>query len=147
MFEDAFKWGRTWDPWRELNRLQEEVNRVFSGAMEGHGLSGGYPQMRVYSNEEEALMEVRVPGLSPDAIEISVLGDSVTISGKRPHEHKDDVTYHRREREFGEFTRTLQMPFRVEADKVRAECKNGILAVHLPRLAADRPRKITVKAD
>jgi len=143
--EETLRWGRTWDAWRELNRLQDEVNRLFSGALETRPT--GSPAMRVWSNEEEAVLVAALPGTNPADIDISVLGDSVTLSGKRVFEEKKDVTYHRRERDVGPFTRTVQMPFRIESDHVQAEFHHGLLEVRLPRADADKPKRITVKVD
>lgn len=145
MFGDEIRYGRTWDPWRDLNRLQDEVNRLFSGVLETR--AGGYPAVRVWGKDEGAVLEAELPGLNVSDIEISVLGDSVTLTGKRTYEEKKGATYHRREREYGSFTRTLQLPFRIEADQVQAVFQRGILELTLPRASADMPKRIAVKAD
>lgn len=143
--EETYGWGRGWNPWQELNRLQGEVNRLFSGALESRVV--GYPRLRVRTNEDEAVIQAELPGIKASDIEISVLGDSVTLSGTRQLSATEGATFHRREREHGQFTRALQVPFRIEADKVLAEFKNGILELHLPRAAADKPKKISLKVD
>jgi HSP20 family protein len=147
MFGEEIRFGRSWDPWQELNRLQEEVNRLFSGALETR--AGGYPLLRVWTNDDGAIVHVQVPGMNPKEIDISVLGDSLTLTGKRAsaEEQKQGVTFHRREREYGAFTRSVQLPFRIEADQVQAECRRGILELRLPRANADKPKRIAVKAD
>jgi HSP20 family protein len=145
MWTGEMRFGRAWDSWRELGRLQDEVNRLFSGALETRSFG---PGINVWTNDEGAVLRAVLPGYDLASIDISVLGDSVTISGKRdPDSAGSEVTYHRREREFGPFTRTLQLPYRIEADQVKAELKNGILELKLPRAAADRPKRITVQAD
>ena len=145
MYGDELRYGH-FDPWRELTRLQDEVNRLFSGALEPR--SYGTPAIDVWTKDDGAVLRALLPGIDPASIDISVLGDSVTLTGKRdPEAFGKDVTYHRREREFGTFTRTLQLPFRIEADEVRADFKNGVLELTLPRAAVDRPKRIAVRAD
>jgi HSP20 family protein len=147
MFGDELaRFGRAWDPWRDLNRLQDEVNRLFSGAREVR--PAAYPPVNVWTNEEGAFLRAELPGMSVDNIEISVLGDTLTLTGKRePEALEKGASYHRREREFGQFSRSLTLPFRVESDKVSAQFKKGVLEVMLPRAQADRARRITVKAE
>jgi len=146
MFGDELRFGRTFDPWRELTRLQDEVNRLFAGSLEAR--TGWAPAVNVWTSDDGAVLRATLPGYDPSKIDISVLGDSVTISGKRePAEVRKDVTFHRRERELGSFSRTMQLPFRIEAEDVKAEFKNGVLELRLPRANADKPRRIAVKAD
>ena len=145
MWSDELRFGRTWDPWRDLNRLQDEMNRLFS--MRG-AAAAGTPAVNVWTNDEGASLRAELPGFTPEHIDISVLGDSVTLSGTRePEVTRDDVTYHRTERELGSFSRTLQLPFRIEADQVEAHFENGVLDLNLPRATVDRPKRIAVKAD
>lgn len=146
MGDEFVRFGRTWDPWRELYRLQDEVNRLFTGMRPG--VAAGAPAVNVWTSDEGALLKAELPGIDPKAIDISVLGDSVTLTGRRELEGAGkEVTYHRREREHGEFTRTLQLPFRIEAEQVKAHFEDGVLELTLPRANADRPKKIAVKAD
>ena len=146
MFADERWLARSWNPWRELSRLQNEVNSLFAGAPEGR--SPATPAMNVWTSDDGAVLRATLPGFTAEDIDISVLGDSVTVSGKRvaPADDKE-LTYHRREREFGTFTRTLQLPFRLEPDEVKAEFKNGILELTLPRANSDRPKRISVKTN
>jgi HSP20 family protein len=146
MFGNELRLARTWAPWRELVRLQDEVNRVFTGALDGRTVAT--PAINVWTNDDGAILRAMLPDFAPTDIDISVLGDSVTISGKRVTPAVDqEATYHRRERDFGSFTRTLQLPYRLEPDQVEAEFKNGILELKLPRANADRPKRIAVKAN
>jgi len=145
MWHDELRFGRTWDPWREVYRLQDEVNRLFSGAVDTRPLS---PSINVWTSDDGAVMRALLPGYAPANIDVSVLGDSVTISGKRDEDAVgNEVTCHRRERSFGPFTRTLQLPYRIETDQVKAEFTNGVLELKLPRATADRPKRIAVKAE
>jgi len=88
-----------------------------------------------------------LPGVDPNNLDISVINETLTLRGSRkPPELKEGETFHRRERLFGEFTRTLQLPFRVDSNAVEAHVKNGVLIVKLPRAEADKPRKVAIKA-
>jgi len=135
-----------WDPWRELSRLHNEVSRLFG--VEGGRRAGSTTQINVWTNDDGAVLKALLPGYTEDNLDISVLGDSVTISGQRTAESsKKDATCHRCERGYGRFSRTLQLPFRVEGDAVKAKLVNGVLELTLPRANADRPKRISVKAN
>jgi HSP20 family protein len=129
--------------WREMDRLQREMNRILDGATQR--ATDEFPPLNVWANEEHALITAEVPGIDVDDVEISVVGDTLTLSGERPvHEVGNGVQFHRRERWHGTFSRTLQLPFRIDADGVEANYVNGVLQMTLPRAEEDRPRQISV---
>jgi HSP20 family protein len=131
--------------WRDMVRLQDEMNRLFSRAAEPAPL--GYPAVNLWTSEDSAVVTSELPGVSLNDLEISVVGDTLTLRGVRaPEKLGEGENYHRRERGSGRFTRALQLPFRIEADEVSATLKNGVLNITLPRAQADRPRKIQIKA-
>lgn len=135
-------------PWREFERLQQEMNRVFADNALSFGprVTPDYPAMNIWANDETVILTAELPGLTPENIDISVVGESVTLSGERkPEMLSENDRYHRRERGFGKFKRTIQLPFPVDATKVEALFDKGVLQVSLPRAEADKPRKITVK--
>ncbi len=136
------------NPWREMTRLQREMNRLFSEvAGSGSSVAPGYPAMNVWTNEKGAVVTAELPGVNPDDIDISVVGNTLTLSGGRqPDELKEGEKYHRRERGYGKFTRSLQLPFDVNAGKVDASFSKGVLHISLPRVEEQKPKKITVKA-
>ena len=136
-------------PWYELDRLQREMNRLFSSAAVEPRVqaASSYPAMDVWTNEEGAVITAELPGVEPDDIDISVVGDTLTLSGARHRsELKEGEKYHRRERGYGRFTRSFQLPFQVESDKVEAVFEKGVLNIALPRAEVDKPKKIAVKA-
>jgi HSP20 family protein len=125
------------------------MNRLFSGAFSDTGgrTAPSYPAINVWTNNEGAVVTAELPGISPDDIDISVVGDTLTLTGYRePEKLQDGERYHRRERNFGKFTRTFQLPFKVEVDKIDAVFEKGILHISLPRAEEEMPKKITVKA-
>ena len=92
------------------------------------------------------MLTIELPGVDPEDLDISIVSDSLTLSGERPLEQDGDVKYHRRERWHGSFSRTMQMPFRVDSENVEANFRNGVLEVLLPRAEEDKPRRISVAA-
>ena len=134
--------------WHEMDHLQSEMNRLFQVYYPNRLRSApAYPSLNVWTNEESLNVTAEVPGVRPEDIDISVVGDTLTLSGTRkPEELDDNARYHRQERGYGEFTRTLQLPFPVDVEKVEATFRNGVLLVAMPRSEEDKPRKITVKS-
>jgi HSP20 family protein len=125
------------------------MNRVFANmpASSESRITPGYPAMNVWTNEDGVVVTAELPGIDPDALDIAVVENTLTLSGERePVELGEGEVYHRRERGYGKFTRSFQLPFNVEADKVQAVYEKGVLNITLPRAEADKPRKIIVKA-
>jgi len=148
MFE-LTTWPRSaWSIFDELETLQENMNRAFRGERQGSGRSGErYPLLNVWASDDGLMVEADMPGVDPAEVDVSVMGDQLTITGKvNPTPHAENVVVHRQERPHGEFSRSLKLPFRVENDKVSAQFKNGILRIQLPRSEEEKPRKITVQA-
>jgi len=134
--------------WHEMDHLQSEMNRLFQVYYPNRLRSApAYPSLNVWTNEESLNVTAEVPGVRPEDIDISVVGDTLTLSGTRKPEELDENTrYHRQERGYGDFARSLQLPFPVDVNKVEATFHNGVLMVAMPRAEADKPRKITVKS-
>jgi HSP20 family protein len=106
----------------------------------------GFPAVNLWTGEESTIVTAELPGVVLDDLDITVVGDTLTIRGSRTRDEiGEGATYHRRERGFGRFMRVVQLPFRVEADQVEAAFKNGVLSITLPRALADRPKKIQIK--
>lgn len=133
--------------WRDMARLQREMNRLIDNMGDG-GRSSEFPPLNVWANEENAMITAEIPGVKPDDLDISVVGDTLTLSGSRSAENGDDGhTYHRRERWQGNFSRTLQLPFRISTEQVDAAFRNGVLQVTLPRAEEDKPHRISINAN
>ncbi|HHN64738.1 MAG TPA: Hsp20/alpha crystallin family protein [Nitrospirae bacterium] len=142
---------REFDPWKEfeemrktLQNLEREMERIFG--TDDIPVSGGYPPVNVWINSEGAYVAAELPGVKPEDVEITVVGKSLKITGKRPEEEGKDARYHLKERWHGEFARTIELPFHVDPDKVEAKFSRGLLTVNLPRAEEEKPRKITVEA-
>jgi HSP20 family protein len=103
--------------------------------------------MNVWSSEDGIVIDAELPGVDPKDVDISVKGDELTLCGRAGGEGKaEGATYHRRERPAGEFVRTLQLPFKADATGVKANYRNGLLRVTVPRSEEEKPRKIVVEA-
>ncbi len=142
----VWRFGRVTDPFREMQRLQSEMNRLFSTVDPQIGHE--YPPINVWSGEQDAIVTAEIPGIDPSTFEISVIGDTLTIGGKvEPEILKEGESYHRQERSYGRFNRILQLPFHVNADKVEAKYEKGILRISLPRAEEDKPKKVAIQAE
>ena len=129
----------------EVHRLQDEMNRIFSGVAQTS--SSDYPLVNVWLHNHDALLTAEIPGIDSEKLDIAVLGDQVTISGSRePEILKEEETYHRRERNYGRFSRTLKMPFKIDSEKVEARYEKGILEVKLPCAQEEKPKKIEIRS-
>ena len=134
---------------REMDRLRREVDRLFADwpTRANWGIAPTFPAMNVWTDEDSAILTAELPGVSIEDIDISVERDTLTLRGRRqPEKLEQGTTYHRRERRVGGFQRAFRLSFQVDASKVEAEFKNGVLSILLPRAEADKPRKIAIKA-
>jgi HSP20 family protein len=130
-----------------MDQLQREMNRLFDATSRGRVFnSPSYPAINIWTNDDGQLITAEMPGVNPEDLDIDVTGDALSISGERVQDEvAKEARYHRRERSFGSFSRTIQLPFMVDTDRVDASFKNGVLQISLPRADADKPKKITVK--
>lgn len=129
----------------DLETLQSRVNRLFSDTATGH-IAPEFPAINIFSGKDDAIVTAEIPGVDPDELDISVKGETVTLRGSRNAlELKEDECFHRQERGAGQFVRSFELPFRVEADKVEAAYQKGVLQLRLPRAEEDKPKKISVK--
>lgn len=133
--------------WEEMERLQRRMNRLLeSGGGSGRFEAPTYPAVNVWVNDDGQLITAEMPGIRPEDINIDVTGDALSISGERkPEQAAQESNYHRRERSYGAFSRTIQLPFMVDADKVQASFRHGVLQIRLPRAEADKPKRIRIQ--
>lgn len=135
----------------EFNRLHNEMNRLFNNMgvkTNWPGLSVSFPALNVWEDGNAFYAEAELPGLATEQLEVYVIdGNQLTVQGERKPAEAPQGTWHRRERGFGKFSRTVILPADVEADKVEAKLESGVLRVTLPKSAAARSRKIDVKGE
>jgi HSP20 family protein len=138
--------GKPIDPWRELNRLQDELNRVLGGL--GNNPLAPFPAVNVHSSAEQVKVSADLPGLSAEQVEIIADEDGLILRGKRPEEEaQEGGTWSRRERYRGSFERRIELPFAVDPERVTAKMKQGVLEVTLTRRGHDKARKVTVESE
>jgi HSP20 family protein len=132
------------DPFVELRQMQSEMNRLFSGFAPA---ARDFPPINIWLGDNSVVVTSELPGVTRDDVTISLQEDVLTLGGARqPKPEQQDVNWQRRERAYGTFSRAIQLPFRVEPEKVQARFNNGILEIELERLEADRPKKIEIRA-
>lgn len=133
----------------EVGQLRREMDRLFNtlGDRWGAGLarSSSTPAVNVWEDGDRLCLEAEVPGVEPGDLDIQVVENELTIKGNRSPVEEVNSTYHRRERGTGEFTRVVRLPVDINADKVGAVLKDGVLTLSLPRAETTKPRTITVK--
>jgi HSP20 family protein len=132
------------DPFVELRRMQTEMSRLFTGL--SAATARDFPPINIWLGENSVVVTAELPGVTREDVTISLQEDVLTLEGKREPKVQENVNWQRRERAYGTFSRAVQLPFRVDADKVQAHFNNGILEIELQRLEADRPKKIEIRA-
>lgn len=132
------------DPWRQLQRVRNEMDRVFSEA--GRPRASAFPPVNVWTSQDGVVVTAELPGVDPSKLEISAMRDTLTIHGElvRP-EVGPECSWHRHERGAGAFTRTVALPYTIDAESVDASCRDGVLRISLRRPEDDKPRRIEVR--
>ena len=131
----------------DLLGLQESMDRAFdTGFFDSSTSSRGvYPAVNIFEKDGEVVLVTELPGVKREDLNIEVKGNTVRLAGERKIEYGKDVSYHRVERNSSKFDRTLRLPINIETDKVKAEYKDGILVLSLPRAEKDKPKQITIQ--
>jgi HSP20 family protein len=135
------------DPFSNLLPLQQELERFMRNPAFTLGPSGygAYPPINVFEDQQGTVIIAEVPGLDPAKLEISAQGRTLTIHGERKREEGLNPSgYHRRERRFGEFSRSIQLSSDIDMAKASAKYEYGVLTLRIPKSEAAKPRQITV---
>jgi HSP20 family protein len=144
-----------WDPARELDAFQSDMNRLFDsffGHREGAGANGygsrrWIPPMDLVETEDNLVLRADLPGVDRDDIDIEVKDGVLTVSGERKAQHEEKREgFHRVERSFGRFSRSLELPKGVEADNIDARFERGVLEVRMPKPAERKPKRIEIRS-
>lgn len=138
-------------PFDELERLRRQMDLLTGGLAGGRVVSapaaGVFPLMNVTEDKDNYYVRAELPGLRADDLELSVTGDTLSISGERKIPAEDEkAQYHRRERDAGRFSRIVTLPAQLNTSQVEARCTDGVLTVVLPKAEEAKPRQIAVKA-
>ncbi len=149
------RWRPTseWDPFSLISSVRDEMDRLFDNSLApwrptGAGFSEGAwtPEVDVIEDENSVIIRANIPGLKQDEIDLSVVGDTLTLKGEKKQESEvKKENYHRIERSYGFFQRVIPLPSAVDADKVKASYQDGVLEVELPKKEEAKPKKIDIK--
>ncbi|NIA13868.1 MAG: Hsp20 family protein [Nitrospiraceae bacterium] len=144
---------RTWNPFRELDVLRQEVERAFDTYgrpwRQGSALRAvplHYPLLNVSEDKDNVYVEALAPGIDPETLDVTVVRDTLRIAGEK-QALSDEIkpeAYHRNERSAGKFVRTLTLPVEVDGESVTAEYRNGVLHITLAKVEAAKPKQIEV---
>lgn len=145
------------NPLIEMENLRREINRVLDGVGANHwgnpfarfpswsgSMAPDYPLLNVSEDGENYYVEALAPGIDPDTLSVTVTRNNLTITGERKFVKDSNLTYHRKERMSGQFTRGLELPQPIDESKVSAEYVNGVIRVQLPKTEEAKPKSITV---
>lgn len=142
-----------WEPARELSSMQSEMNRLFGTFFDsttpGNGrrtaLRTWTPAMDVAEDENEYVLKTDLPGLNEGDVNVELDANVLRISGERKSEHTESKDgYHRVERAFGRFSRSLRLPEGVVADGIQANFDNGVLEIHIQKPEQQKPQKVAI---
>jgi HSP20 family protein len=141
-----------WNPFSEMSLLQNQVNRLFDSALHGwagdaNGTTPWTPAADIYETEDELVVTLDLPGVDPKMVDIRVENNILTIRGERQfNEAQNKESFHRVERSYGAFARSFSLSTSVDADKIRAVYKNGLLNISLPKAESVKPKRIQIAA-
>ena len=134
------------DPIDELLSLQQALDAFRESRWLESSTSGGgaYPPINVFRKGEDFVAIAEVPGIQKKDLEIQVRGNAIRIAGTKTLNYTEKASIHRRERLAGAFDRAISLPVEIDADRVKAECQGGVLALYLPRAERDKPKSIQI---
>jgi len=148
-----------WKTWNEMDRLRQEIDRIFDTSLNRPvinrwplaflpGLEARrYPRINIYDDAQNVYIEALAPGIDPQKLEVTLVNNVLTLSGEKTAMNGGikPETVHRSERSAGRFVRTVELPAEVDAGRVEAEYKQGVLLVKLPKTEKAQPKAIAVK--
>jgi HSP20 family protein len=134
------------NPFDTLLGLQQALDTFRASRWLDAGPSGGgaYPPINVFRKDDEFVVLAEVPGVKKSDLDVQVKGNTIRISGTKSVAYPERAGVHRRERLGGRFDRVVSLPVEIDTDAVQAECRDGLLALLLPRAERDKPRSIKV---
>ncbi len=141
-----------WNPLSEMASMRDRFNRLFDDSLfpvgrgeESLGLSAWNPSVDIYEDDDSIVIKAEIPGVDRDNVQVDLKGRVLTLKGERKNdsEVKEDRFY-RREMSYGRFERAFTLPAEVDADKIKADFKDGVLKVQVPKPEEQKPKQITV---
>ena len=141
-----------WDPFRNFTTFQDQFNRAFEEAFRGRSdesaLTTWSPAVDIFEDGNELVLKADLPDMDEKDLDIRVENNMLTIRGERKFEKKvSEENYLRVERAYGAFSRSFSLPNTVNTDAIKAEYRNGVLTMHLPKREESKPKQIKVAAN
>lgn len=135
------------DPFEALLVFQKQLDARLASDWLGNTTAniGAYPPINIFQQQDDFVAIVELPGVSKSDLTIEAKEGTMRISGKKTLDYQENVSVHRRERLSGSFDRTITLPIRIDPDRIKAEYRDGILALFIPRAEADKPREIQIE--
>ncbi len=134
------------DPFNALFQFQQALDAFRTSGWLGGGPSGSgaYPPLNVFRQGDDIVVVTEVPGVRKEDLQIQIKGNTIRIAGTKSVQYGERASLHRRERLAGTFDRAITVPVEIVADRMRAECRAGLLALHVPRAERDKPKAIAI---
>jgi HSP20 family protein len=134
------------DPFNALFQFQQALDAFRTSGWLGSGPSsaGAYPPLNVFRQGDDIVLITELPGIRKSDLDIQVKGNTIRIAGSKAVQYGEAAALHRRERLAGRFDRAITVPAEVDADQVKAEYRDGILALYLPHAERDKPKSIPI---
>lgn len=134
------------DPFATLRAVQRAVDAAIGSDWFGAGTAGAgaFPLVNVFNDGEDYVLVAELPGVKKEDLDVQVRADTVRIQGKKTVAYDDNASVHRRERSAGQFDRTVTLPAQLDAAKVSAEYRDGVLTLRLPRAESERARSVVI---
>ena len=141
-----------WSPWREMNTMQSRVNQLFadpffqrSRSDDDLSLGTWHPVVDMYDEDDKIVIKAELPGMDKKDIAVDVKDRVLTLSGERNYDNEvKEENYYRRERAYGKFQRVFSLPSDVDSDKIKADFRDGLLKIEVPKPEKQKPKEITV---
>ncbi len=141
-----------WRDRKDIEKFRKEVDRLFERFFEWRppffrgGEGEWMPVVDVSETSKEIIVKAELPGIEPDDIDVSITGHTVTIKGERKQEkEEEDENFHKIERSYGMFSRSIQLPAEIDPDKVKATYKKGVLTLKMPKVKAETVKKVQIQ--
>jgi HSP20 family protein len=141
-----------WNPLREMTAMQNRINRMFNDPYwrtdrmdDDTGLGRWNPAVDLYEKDDHFMIKAELPGVDKKDIAIDLRDRVLTLSGERSYENEvKEENYYRRERSYGKFQRAFTLPADVDSDKIKAEFKDGLLQIEVPKPEEQKPKQVTI---
>jgi HSP20 family protein len=121
--------NKTWDSWRSFSLSDSQV-----------------PHTDIYEEEEQLVLKTELPGINKEDLDVTIEGDRLTIKAEKKEEVREDATHHTRERYYGQYFRTVALPYPIKENKINAAFDNGVLELRLPKAEEVKAKKIEINA-